>query len=173
MRRHPVLADAAALTPLDFSIYYYRLAECRFSPTKEGEEPVPKNKGFYIIAFMVLIWGLGPLAARSAAGASLGPVKAICVYYHDKFHGQRLSSGEKYNKGALTAAHATLPFGTMVKVTNPSNNRSVVVRVNDRRPNRRSTATIIEITSRAATEIDIIQAGRAQVLIEIIESGKN
>lgn len=130
---------------------------------------MPKKNGFRIIAFMVLIWAVAPLAARSATGTGVGPVKAICVYYHDKFHGQRVSNGEIYDKGAFTAAHATLPFGTMVKVTNPRNNKSVVVRVNDRRPHKRSKTTIIELTSRAAREIDIIKEGRAQVLIEIIQ----
>ena len=59
-------------------------------------------------------------------------MKGICVYYNDKFQGHIVASGEKYDKEALTAAHKTLPFGTMVKVTNLKNNKSVMVRVNDR-----------------------------------------
>ena len=60
----------------------------------------------------------------------------------------------------------------MVKVTNLKNNKSVVVRVNDRGPHGGSKAKIIEITSRAAMEIDIIKEGKAKVQIEIVESGK-
>jgi rare lipoprotein A len=83
-----------------------------------------------------------------------------------------VASGEKYDKEALTAAHKTLAFGTMVKVTNLQNNKSVVVRVNDRGPHGGSKAKIIEITSRAAKEIDIIKEGKAQVQIEVVQSAK-
>ena len=83
-----------------------------------------------------------------------------------------MASGEKYDKEALAAAHKTLPFGTMVKVTNLGNNKSVVVRVNDRGPFGGSKAKIIEITSRAAKEIDMIKEGKVQVQIEVVESAK-
>ena len=98
------------------------------------------------------------------------PVKGICVYYNDKFQGHVTASGEKYDKGALTAAHRTLPFDTMVKVTNLENHKSVVVRVNDRGPQGGSTAKIIEITSRAAKEIDMIKKGKVQCQMEVVES---
>ncbi len=72
----------------------------------------------------------------------------------------------------MTAAHKTLPFGTMVKVTNLGNDKSVVVRVNDRGPHGGSKAQIIEITSRAAKEIDMIKKGKVEVQIGVAESGK-
>jgi rare lipoprotein A len=96
----------------------------------------------------------------------------VGIYYNDKFQGHILASGEKYDKEAMTAAHKTLPFGTMVKVTNLGNNKSVVVRVNDRGPHGGSKAKIIEITSRAAREIDMIKKGKVEVQIEVVESGK-
>ena len=55
-------------------------------------------------------------------------------YYGKAHHGNRTASGERFNQNALTAAHRTLPFGTMVRVTNLNNDRSVVVRINDRGP---------------------------------------
>lgn len=55
-------------------------------------------------------------------------------YYADKFHGRRTASGKLFDMNKLTAAHKTLPFGTMVKVTNESNGKSVVVEINDRGP---------------------------------------
>ncbi|UYW00601.1 septal ring lytic transglycosylase RlpA family protein [Flavobacterium agricola] len=58
----------------------------------------------------------------------------IASYYHDKFNGRTTASGEKFNNNKLTAAHKTLPFGTIVKVTNTANNQSVIVKVNDRGP---------------------------------------
>ena len=136
-----------------------------------------KKIGFSVIAFVVFMWVFVPLVGTAqsppaSAGASSGPIKGICVYYNDKFQGHVLASGEKYDKEALTAAHKTLPFGTMVKVTNLGNGKSVVVRVNDRGPHGGSKAKIIEITSRAAKEIDMIKEGKAQVQIEVVESGK-
>ena len=136
-----------------------------------------KKNSFGVIAFVVLMWVLLPLVSTAqsppaSAGAGSGPIKGICVYYNDKFQGHPVASGEKYDKEALTAAHKTLPFGTMVKVTNLKNNKSVVVRVNDRGPHGGSKAKIIEITSRAAKEIDMIKEGKAQVQIEVVEAAK-
>jgi rare lipoprotein A len=136
-----------------------------------------KKNSFSVIAFVIFVWVLAPLVSTAqsvpaTAGASSGPIKGICVYYNDKFQGHIVASGEKYDKEALAAAHKTFPFGTMVKVTNLRNNKSVVVRVNDRGPHGGSKAKIIEITSRAAKEIDMIKEGKAQVQIEIVESGK-
>ena len=136
-----------------------------------------KKNSFSVIALVVFMWVLLPLVATAqsqpaSAGASSAPMKGICVYYNDKFQGHVVASGEKYDKDALTAAHKTLAFGTMVKVTNLRNSKSVVVRVNDRGPHGGSKAKIIEITSRAAKEIDMIKEGKAQVQIEVVQSGK-
>lgn len=136
-----------------------------------------RKNSFSVIALVVFMWVFVPLVGTAqptpvSPGASSGPIKGICVYYNDKFQGHVLASGEKYDKEALTAAHKTLPFGTMVKVTNLGNNKSVVVRVNDRGPHGGSKAKIIEITSRAAKEIDMIKKGKVEVQIEVVESGK-
>ncbi len=136
-----------------------------------------KKNSFSIIALVVFMWVFVPLVATArsrpaSAGASSPPIKGICVFYNDKLQGHVAASGEKYDKEALTAAHKTLAFGTMVKVTNLRNNKSVVVRVNDRSPHGGSKAKIIEISSRAAKEIDIIKEGKAQVQIEVVESSK-
>ena len=55
-------------------------------------------------------------------------------FYADKYHGRTTSNGERFSQQAATAAHLRLPFGTKVKVTNIANNKSVVVRINDRGP---------------------------------------
>src|SRR3546814_4040726 len=57
----------------------------------------------------------------------------MASFYADRFHGRRTASGESFDKFALTAAHPTLPFGSLVRVTNPRNGQQVVVRINDRR----------------------------------------
>ena len=86
--------------------------------------------------------------------------------------GRPLTSGEKYDKDALTAAHRTLPLGTMVKVTNLKNNKSVVVKINDRGPHGSKTR-IIDLSGRAARELDMIQDGKAKVKLEVVQSPKS
>lgn len=135
------------------------------------------KNSLFMIAFVVILGAFVPLVGTAQSppasiGATAEPVKGICIYYNDKFQGHVAASGEKYDKRALTAAHRTLPFGTMVKVTNLENNKSVVVRVNDRGPQGGSKAKIIEITSRAAKEIDMIKKGKVQCQMEVVESGK-
>lgn len=93
----------------------------------------------------------------------------IAIYYSDAMHGRPLTSSEKYDKNALTAAHRTLPFGTMVRVTNLKNNKSVVVRINDRGPHGSKTR-IIDLSGRAARELDMIQDGKAKVRLEVTQS---
>lgn len=58
----------------------------------------------------------------------------VASYYHKKFNGKRTASGEKFHNSRMTAAHKTLPFNTVVKVTNKKNNKSVKVKINDRGP---------------------------------------
>jgi rare lipoprotein A len=87
-------------------------------------------------------------------------------YYADKFIGKPTASGESYKATELTAAHRTLPFGTKLKVTNITNKKSVVVRVNDRGPQVKG--RIIDVSRRAAEELDMIQQGIAMVTIEVL-----
>jgi rare lipoprotein A len=82
-------------------------------------------------------------------------------YYGAGFAGRRTASGERFNPAALTAAHRTLPFGTRVKVTNPNNGRSVVVRINDRGPYHH--ARVIDLSHEAARQIGLVQQGHGQV----------
>ena len=90
------------------------------------------------------------------------------VFYSDKLIGRPLTSGEKYDRNALTAAHRTLPLGTMVRVTNLKNNKSVVVRINDRGPHGVK-SDIIDLSGRAAEELDLIKGGRGKVKLEVVE----
>lgn len=92
------------------------------------------------------------------------------VYYSDKMDGRNVSlKGEKYSKNALTAAaHSRYPLGSMVKVTNLSNNKSVIVKINDRM-NPRSRA-IIDLSRKAAEEIDMVGRGHAKVSLELVQA---
>ena len=89
--------------------------------------------------------------------------KGLASYYADSYEGKTTANGEIYRQGKITAAHKTLPFGTKVEVTNLSNNKSVVVRINDRGPFIRG--RIIDLTKAAAREIDMVGAGVEKVKI--------
>lgn len=91
-------------------------------------------------------------------------------YYADEFHGRKTANGEIYDMYKLTAAHIDLPFGTILKVTNMSNNKSVNVRINDRMPEFKN--RLIDLSYGAAKEISMIKDGTAKVKIEIIRLGK-
>jgi len=90
-------------------------------------------------------------------------------YYADKFEGKPTASGEKYKHSKLTAAHKTLPFGTIIKVTNINTDNSVEVRVNDRGPF--VAGRVIDLSRSAAEKIDLIHVGIADVKIEVIDAG--
>lgn len=97
--------------------------------------------------------------------------RGVASWYGKKFHGRPTSSGERYNMHAMTAAHKTLPLPTIVRVTNLTNGKSVIVRVNDRGPfvdNR-----IIDMSYAAAIELDMTQAGTAMVEVEALTNSRN
>jgi rare lipoprotein A len=88
-------------------------------------------------------------------------------YYADKFHGKKTASGEIYDQDDFTAAHRTLPFGTKVLVTNLENNKSVIVRINDRGPYKKS--RLIDVSRAAAEELDMIQSGIVEVEVKVLK----
>jgi rare lipoprotein A len=101
-----------------------------------------------------------------------GPAPAqsgVASYYHGEFHGRRTASGEKLNQNALTAAHRTLPFGTLVRVINLRNLRSVVLRITDRGPMVKN--RVIDVTQRAARELGFLALGMTWVKVEIVPLG--
>ena len=92
----------------------------------------------------------------------------LASFYSDKFEGKKTASGELYTASKMTAAHRTLPFGTRVKVTNLSNNRSVVVTVNDRGPFVKN--RVIDLSRAAAKKLGYIEQGVAEVKLEPISN---
>lgn len=92
--------------------------------------------------------------------------KGIASWYGEDFHGKASANGECYNMYAFTAAHKTLPLPTIVRVTNLENNKSVVVKVNDRGPFVRG--RIIDLSYAAAQSIDVVRYGTAPVQVEAI-----
>jgi len=88
-------------------------------------------------------------------------------YYADSLAGRSTASGEPYAPRKLTAAHLELPFGTRVRVTRIDNRKSVVVRINDRSPYG-GRGRIIDLSRRAAEQLDMIRAGVVEVEVEIL-----
>ncbi len=95
----------------------------------------------------------------------LSRLSGIASWYGDVWRGHRTANGERFDPNALTACHPSLPFGTLVKVINLENHRSVLVRINDRSllmPNR-----VIDLSSAAAEQLDMIHSGIAPVRLEV------
>jgi rare lipoprotein A len=90
--------------------------------------------------------------------------EGIASWYGAEFEGRPTASGELFDPSQLTAAHPSLPFGTILRVTNKHNNKQVTVRVNDRGPF--VSARIIDLSRAAAEALDMISTGTAPVLVE-------
>lgn len=114
-----------------------------------------------------------PHALRSVTSTFQTPARprrsGLASWYGQVFDGRRTANGEIFSKDAMTACHRTLPFGTLVRVINLRNRKSVVVRINDRgvlTPQR-----IIDLSSAAAQKIGMLEAGITPVRLEIVPSG--
>ncbi len=118
---------------------------------------------------------LGALALASCArhpppspeGPRAGVETGIASWYGPKFHGRPTSSREIYNMNDMTAAHPSLPFGTSVMVTNLDNERTAVVRINDRGPF--VGGRIIDLSYAAARVLDMVGPGTARVRLEVLK----
>jgi rare lipoprotein A len=104
------------------------------------------------LSFVIALLSISICSARAESG--------IAAFYG----GGRTASGEVTGRSGFTAAHRTLPFGTMVLVTNVHNGRTVVVRITDRGPYGRSRT--IDVSRAAARELDMIDSGTAMVSVE-------
>ena len=113
-----------------------------------------------IIAVAIVAFGL-------LCGCSSNTQTGDASYYSDTLHGKKTASGEPYDRGALTAAHKTWKLGTMVRVTNVENGKSIVVRINDRGPYAKG--RIIDLSRAAAEKLDFIKKGVTKVKLEIME----
>jgi len=94
--------------------------------------------------------------------------KGKASFYSHKMKGHHTSNGEKYQPDSLTCAHRSLPFGTLLRVFNPTNNKEVIVRVTDRGPHHKG--LLIDLSYSAAKQLDIISRGIASVVITEIDA---
>ena len=91
----------------------------------------------------------------------------VASFYAKKFEGRKCSSGQKFRHDSLTAAHKSLKFGTKVKVTNLKNDSVVVVIINDRLP--KQSKRKIDLTLRAAKQLNFVSNGLAKVRIDVLQ----
>ncbi|PTU76310.1 septal ring lytic transglycosylase RlpA family protein [Pseudomonas mangrovi] len=113
---------------------------------------------------LILFSLLAMLAGCSTIGGVGSSETGKASWYGPQHHGKRTASGERFDQNALTAAHRELPFGSRVRVTNLNNDRSVVVRINDRGPYARG--RIIDVSRAAAQALDMVRAGVVPVRVE-------
>ena len=115
---------------------------------------------------LLMLNGCG--AIHNAQISEIGKIQfGVASWYSNSFHGSKTASGEKYDKDDFTAAHRALPYGTIVKVTNIKNGRSVYVRINDRGPHKASRK--IDMSYAAAKKIGMINDGIARVRLEVMD----
>jgi rare lipoprotein A len=112
------------------------------------------------------------LEAQAVKKDSLSGLQTGRISYYGKRHnGRKTASGEIYDIDELTASHKSFPFGTKVKVTNLANNKSVVLKINDRLP--KSSHRMIDVSYRAARELGMLRKGLVRAEIEVVRWGGN
>lgn len=108
-------------------------------------------------------------AQTAAASVAAAPFElGMASFFATEMAGRRTANGETCDPATLTAAHRTLPFGTKLRVTNPANGKSVIVRINDRGPFARG--RVIDMSKAAAAEIGLVQRGHGHVELHRLNS---
>lgn len=113
-----------------------------------------------------------PSVAKPAAVAAPAPAATSSdgkiAWYGQRFAGRKTASGAVFNPAAMTMAHKTLPFGSRVKVTNTANQRSVVLRVNDRGPS--TPDRVGDVSQAAARKLGMLRSGVANATLEVVSA---
>ena len=122
--------------------------------------------GAVVVAASIFSAAPHVMAHDTGAGSVAQVLTGAASWYGPKFHGRLTANGERFDMDGLTAAHKTLPFGTKLRVTNPANGKSVIVRVNDRGPY--AGHRVIDLSREAARTIGLIDRGVGNVKIEVL-----
>jgi rare lipoprotein A len=156
----PVLADVANVPPPTQT-----QVQPVFQPVAPKSTPVKKltvATRIHSTVAPVFNKALQPLRLAGTGMAS---------WYGSMWNGKKTASGETFDENLLTACHRTLPFGTKVKVTNLRSGKSVIVKINDR--GTMTPSRIIDLSSSAARQLGMINAGVAKVKLEILDKVEN
>ncbi len=125
---------------------------------------------FLVVSTLLFLSACGPKKVQVRIPTS-NELEGIASYYAEPYHGRKTANGETFDTyKELTAAHRTLPFNTVVRVHNENNGREVQVRINDRGPF--IDGRVIDLSIRAAREIDLVRAGVAPVKLTILKQGE-
>lgn len=131
-----------------------------------------------LIVIVSLAAALAGCAKRVPAGGPrearvLETQEGLATYYGEEFHGRTTASGTRFDMNAMVAAHPSYPFGTLLRVTNLMNGRSIRVRILDRGPGPgpRARGIIIDLSRRAAETLGFLRQGRARVRLEVLDWG--
>ncbi|MCA1732100.1 MAG: septal ring lytic transglycosylase RlpA family protein, partial [Acidobacteria bacterium] len=161
----PAVNQAGAMTPLSSE----RIAELAERIPELGTEPLPEPQPRSDAT-------PGEIPPRVAGALKvLESVTGDASFYADKFEGRRTASGIPFRQNQMVAAHRAYPFGTILRVTNLDNERSVNVRVVDRGPfgtSAKAKRRIIDLSRRAAGELGFVNAGHARVRVEVLQWGR-
>jgi rare lipoprotein A len=111
------------------------------------------------------------LALDTALETQVKGERGVASYYAKRFDGRRTASGQIFRNDELMAAHPTLPFGTIVRVTNVDKGSFVDVRITDRGGFAKSRAIIIDLSQAAAARINMLSRGTARVVVEVLDWG--
>jgi len=158
-------------TPLDFS---YIPAMSIRTPVRPAHGPgqrdarktaIKRPSSLLAVVLWLLLVSAAPAGAEQAV--ALGHTEVgVASFYHDRFHGRTTANGERFDQGAYSAAHRTLPFGTKVRVTRVDNGSSVVVTINDRGPFKKG--RIVDLSRQAARDLGMIDQGLTRVKVEVL-----
>ena len=129
--------------------------------------PISWKVALVLVLIAILLGAFASSCAKKTVMRPKHRSEGHASWYGPGFHGRTTANGERYNQYAMTAAHKKLPFNTKVRVTNLNNNKTVVVRINDRGPFIRG--RIIDLSKKAAKEISMLGSGTAPVRVETLE----
>jgi len=139
--------------------------ECNHSKinNKRSYAPSGKKTYFFMLLIVVICFGCQTISQYYEPAGAEGTAR----YYAKRYNGRKTTSGEIYSSKKMTAAHPTLPLGTRVKVKNLDNNKSVIVKINDRCEEHED--VFIDLSREAARKIGLIKKGKANVQISVVQ----
>ncbi|HWG06611.1 MAG TPA: septal ring lytic transglycosylase RlpA family protein [Beijerinckiaceae bacterium] len=124
--------------------------------------PIPRGGGQYLVGHPYTVAGRTYYPTERPRSTEIG----MASYYGSAFHGRRTANGEIYDMSSISAAHPTMPLPSYARVTNLTNNRSIIVRVNDRGPY--AAGRVMDVSDRAAQLLDFKRVGTAHVRVDYI-----
>jgi rare lipoprotein A len=147
------------------------VVRARLARAPRGRRPISRTLGVLLLGFGVASCATAerPAATPLQAEPDVELQRGTAVYYASKFQGRRTASGARLNQADMVAAHPSLPFGCVVRVTNPREGRSVDIKIIDRGPSPtgQRRGIIIDVSQAAARELGFLGRGTAEVELRI------